>query len=65
MISPSVDVDAPWLPVKRKRKNVQHTDEDPIYLDHYDTEALHEKLDTQHKKLNIQKKKLFSNIDNY
>ena len=64
MISPSVDVDAPWLLVKRKRKNVQHTDEDPIYLDHYDTEALHEKLDTQHK-ITEYTENTFSNIDNY
>ena len=28
---------------------LQHTDEDPIYFDHYDSEALHEILDTQHK----------------
>ena len=28
---------------------VQHTDEDPIYFDHYDPNALHETLDTQHK----------------
>ena len=29
---------------------LQHTDEDPIYFEHYDSEALHEILDTQHKK---------------
>ena len=28
---------------------VQHTDEDPIYFDHYDSEALHEILDTHNK----------------
>ena len=28
---------------------VKHTDEDPIYFDHCDSEALHEILDTQHK----------------
>ena len=28
---------------------VRHTDDDPIYYDHYDTEALHDILDTHHK----------------
>ena len=28
---------------------VKHTDDDPIYFDHYDAEALHEILDAQHK----------------
>ena len=28
---------------------VQHTDDDPIYVDHYDAEALREILDTEHK----------------
>ena len=27
---------------------VKHTDDGPIYFDHYDAEALHEILDTQH-----------------
>ena len=43
------DVDSSWLPVKRyieKDMKVQHTDEDPVFLDHYDPESLHEILDT-------------------
>ena len=28
---------------------VKHTDDAPIYFDHYDAEALHEILDTQQK----------------
>ena len=28
----------------------QHTDDDPIFVSHYDSDALHEMLDTQHKK---------------
>ena len=28
---------------------VRHTDDDPIYFDHYDPAAIHEILDTQHK----------------
>ena len=28
---------------------VQHTEEEPIYFDHYDPEALHDILGTQHK----------------
>ena len=67
IISPSVEVGAYWLPVKKEnggKKNAQRTDADPIYLDHYDTEALHEILDTQHK-ITEYPEKTFSNIDNY
>ena len=28
---------------------VQHTNDDPICVDHYDSDALQEMLDTQHK----------------
>ena len=31
----------------RKRMIVKHTDEDPIYFDHYDPQALREILDAQ------------------
>ena len=52
IFSPSIEVDASWLPIKKYMENemsVKHTDEDPIYFDHYDAEALHDILDTQHK----------------
>ena len=52
IFSPSIDVDSSWLPVKKyieKEMKVQHTEEEPIYFDHYDPEALHDILDTQHK----------------
>ena len=52
IFSPSIEVDASWLPVKKYIENemgVKHTDEDPIYVDHYDPEALHDIIDTQHK----------------
>ena len=52
IFSPSIDVDSSWLPVKKyieKEMKVQNTDEEPIYFDHYDPNALHEILDTQHK----------------
>ncbi|MFM7983678.1 MAG: hypothetical protein ACKPKO_30575, partial [Candidatus Fonsibacter sp.] len=32
-----------------KEMKVQHTEEEPIYFDHYNPEALHDILDTQHK----------------
>ena len=40
---------------------VKHTDDDPIYFDHYDAEALHEILDTQHKIIEYTKKKSLRN----
>lgn len=52
IFSPSIDVDSSWLPVKKyieKEMKVQHTEEEPIYFDHYDPESLHDILDTQHK----------------
>ena len=52
IFSPSIDVDSSWLPVKKyieKEMKVQHTEEEPIYFDHYDPDALHDILDTQHK----------------
>ena len=52
IFSPSIDVDSSWLPVKKyieKEMKVQHTEENPIYFDHYDPDALHDILDTQHK----------------
>ena len=54
-------MDASWLPVKKyfeKEMGVKHTDEDPIYFDHYDAEALHEILETQHNKNEYTKKHL-------
>jgi hypothetical protein len=52
IFSPSIEVDASWLPAKKYIENemgVKHTDEDPIYVDHYDPEALNDIIDTQHK----------------
>jgi hypothetical protein len=34
---------------------VKHTDEEPIYFDHYDPEALHKIIDTQHKVIDYMK----------
>ena len=58
IFSPSIDVDSSWLPVKKyieKDMKVQSTDEEPIYFDHYDPDALHEILDTQHKIIQFMK----------
>ena len=43
IFSPSIDVDATWNPVKLyigKEVKAQNAEEDPIYCDHYDPEAL-------------------------
>ena len=59
MFSPSIEVDATWQPVKQyieKEMLVQHSEDEPIYFDHYDPEHLHEIIDTQHKVINFQKK---------
>ena len=46
---------------------VQHTDDDPIYVDHYDAEALREILDTEHKITEYRKteKEIISYMDYY
>ena len=60
-------MDLTWQPVKEyieENMKVQHTDEEPIYFDHYNPEALHKIIDSQHKVIEYQKKqnhkKLFS-----
>lgn len=67
IFSPSVDVDATWQPVRKyieSEMKVQHTDDEPIYFDHYDPEALYTIINTQQKVIEYQKKqnhkKLFS-----
>ena len=35
---------------------VSHTDDDPLYFDHYDPDALAKVIDTQHKITNYMKK---------
>ena len=42
---------------------VQHTDDDPIYFDHYDAEALQEILDTQRKIIEYTRKKHYNMAD--
>lgn len=59
IFSPSIDVDASWVPVKEyieKHMKVKHTDEEPIYFDHYDPEDLHTIIETQHKITDYMKK---------
>ena len=69
IFSPSIDVDSSWLPISNIENDmkVQHTDDDPIYFDHYDAEALREILDTQHKITEYTKKEkeIISDIDYY
>ena len=52
IFSPSIDVDHTWEPVKNyieKHMKIKHTDEEPIYFDHYNPADLEIILDTQHK----------------
>ena len=59
IFSPSIEVDASWLPVKEyieKEMKVQHTKEEPIYFDHYDPEDLQQIIGTQHKVTDYMKK---------
>lgn len=67
IFSPSIEVDLTWQPVKQyieKEMKVQHTEEEPIYFDHYNPEDLIKIINTQHKVIDYQKKhghkKLFS-----
>ena len=67
IFSPSIEVDHVWVPVKKyisEEMKVVHSDEEPIYFDHYDPEALSNIIDVQHKITNYMKKqnktKLFS-----
>ena len=47
---------------KENKKSDKHSDEDPIYFNHYDPEALHDILDTQHKITLDTKKKNFKRL---
>ena len=52
IFSPSIEVDHVWVPVKKyisEEMKVVHSDEEPIYFDHYDPDALANILDIQHK----------------
>ena len=67
IFSPSIDVDHTWVAVKKyisEEMKIVHSDEEPIYFDHYDPEALSNIIEVQHKITNYMKKqnktKLFS-----
>ena len=67
IFSPSIEVDHVWVPVKKyisEEMKVVHSDEEPIYFDHYDHESLSNIIEVQHKITNYMKKqnktKLFS-----
>jgi hypothetical protein len=60
IFSPSIEVDMTWKPVKtyiEKHMKVKDTEEDPIYFDHYNAEALATILENQHKITNFLKKR--------
>jgi hypothetical protein len=59
IMSPSIDVDHSWEPVKKyieKVMKVQHSKEEPVYFDHYDPVALDNIITTQHKLAEYMKK---------
>jgi hypothetical protein len=65
VFSPSIDVDATWEPVKSyidENLKVKHTDEDPLYFDHYDPVALENIVRTQHKIAEHMKKQGYAKI---
>lgn len=52
IFSPSINVDQTWAPVKKYIKDelkVSDSEEEPIYFDHYNSEALDNIIQTQHK----------------
>ena len=52
IFSPSINVDYSWVPVKdyiEKEMKVKHSDEEPIFFDHYNPEDLQNVIDTQNK----------------
>ena len=60
IFSPSINVDASWRPVKayiEKEMKVDHTEEEPIYFDHYDPAQLQKVITTQHKVSEFMKKR--------
>ena len=70
IFSPSVNVDHTWKPVKdyiKKVMKVEDSEEEPIYFDEYDPEALENIIATQHKIIKYMKdrgdKKIISNIN--
>ena len=59
IFSPSIEVDVTWGPVKQyveKHTKVSDTAEEPKYFDHYDPDALANRLETQRKITNFLKK---------
>ena len=65
MFSPSVDVDSTWKPVKdyiEKAMKVQHTEEEPIYFDHYNPDGLVKIIHTQDKVIEYMKKKDYKKL---
>ena len=61
IFSPSIEVDSSWLLVKKYIEDllkVVHTEEEPIYFDHYDAKALHDILHVQHQIIYYMKKKI-------
>ena len=65
IFSPSINVDYSWVPVKdyiEKDMKVIHSDEEPIFFDHYNPEDLQNVIDTQHKISKYMKEQDYKNI---
>ena len=68
IFSPSINVDYSWVPVKdyiEKEMKVIHSDEEPIFFDHYNPEDLQNVIDTQHKISKYMKEKDYKKIIKY
>jgi len=68
IFSPSINVDMTWQPVKdyiEKTMKVKHTDEEPIYFQEYEPEALENIIDTQHKIITYMKNKIIRSYTKY
>ena len=65
IFSQSINVDYSWVPVKdyiEKEMKVIHSDEEPIFFDHYNPEDLQNVIDTQHKISKYMKEKDYKKI---
>ena len=66
--SPSIDVDATWQPVKQyieSEMKVHPKEEEPIYFNNDDPEALHKIIETQHKVIEYEKNRIIRNYSVY
>ena len=59
IVSPSIDVDMTWTPVKKyivEEMKIAHTEKESLFFDNYDASALQSIITTQHKVIDFMKK---------